>query len=530
MLKSFLFFIFAHLALSLNTCNTCTQVLSHIQNFFEKPYMKVLQPTEKIVTEIATAYCIYIKADNECSDDVSCRSVCDGMIAEEAPVVFKAIFQDRLPPRDACALLHLCQPATYPHQVYIDTGARNTTGTGRFIHISDIHVDLLYKEGSSIDCDYPLCCRNGTGNSTHFAGKFGPSSRAKCDVPMATVDSLLEDIKTQVGGDKDIFGIITGDFIPHDVWKQSEIYDVNDLVGLFDKIQAALPDIPFYPCLGNHEAFPVNEFQGPEGDSWLYETLYKIWGRWLDDAALVTLRYGGYYSTVVKPGLRLIALNTGYYQDDNLYLSLTGRTQDMGNQRAWLKDVLGQAEKMDEKVYITGHVPLGSGVESIVRQYIEILCEYSEIIAGIFMGHTHNDEFRIVGCNGTGMDLVAFLTSSITTYDGHIPAWRMYDYERRSGVVMDYKQRSMDIVDSNQKEIGIWSDLYNTKEGYGVPVLSSESVKSIVKNFLVDDKIWNFYTTMSAGGGEDIPTNRAEEFCKTMYVFGDNMRSCMNGH
>ena len=35
--------------------------------------------------------------------------------------------------------------------------------TLRVLHLSDLHVDLLYQEGSNAQCGNPLCCRNGDG-------------------------------------------------------------------------------------------------------------------------------------------------------------------------------------------------------------------------------------------------------------------------------------------------------------------------------------------------------------------------------
>ena len=32
-----------------------------------------------------------------------------------------------------------------------------------FAHISDIHIDLEYKEGTDDDCEYTTCCRSGVG-------------------------------------------------------------------------------------------------------------------------------------------------------------------------------------------------------------------------------------------------------------------------------------------------------------------------------------------------------------------------------
>lgn len=51
------------------------------------------------------------------------------------------------------------------------------------VHISDPHIDFLYKEGTNADCNLPICCRelNGfTDEPKHAAGAWG---HYKCDIP-----------------------------------------------------------------------------------------------------------------------------------------------------------------------------------------------------------------------------------------------------------------------------------------------------------------------------------------------------------
>ena len=37
---------------------------------------------------------------------------------------------------------------------------QNTGGSYKILHISDLHLDLEYEEGTDSQCDRPLCCRN----------------------------------------------------------------------------------------------------------------------------------------------------------------------------------------------------------------------------------------------------------------------------------------------------------------------------------------------------------------------------------
>lgn len=45
---------------------------------------------------------------------------------------------------------------------------------------------------------------------------------------------------------------------------------------------------------------------------WFYNFVSDLWSDWLPSAATSTLRVGGYYSFVLRPGLRIIVLNNNH--------------------------------------------------------------------------------------------------------------------------------------------------------------------------------------------------------------------------
>lgn len=44
----------------------------------------------------------------------------------------------------------------------------------KFLQLTDVHLDLLYKQGSSINCGAPLCCRSDNLNSTSICSSSHP--------------------------------------------------------------------------------------------------------------------------------------------------------------------------------------------------------------------------------------------------------------------------------------------------------------------------------------------------------------------
>ena len=117
------------------------------------------------------------------------------------------------------------------------------------LHVSDIHIDFFYMEGTPTYCDEPLCCRGGVKarNDSKPAGYWG-SNKGDCDLPYHTFNLFLEQVKN-----KDIDMIIwTGDNTAHDIWKQSEAYNLNHTTIISNRFKDVFPGIPVLPTIGNH--------------------------------------------------------------------------------------------------------------------------------------------------------------------------------------------------------------------------------------------------------------------------------------
>lgn len=72
-------------------------------------------------------------------------------------------------------------------------------------------------------------------------------------------------------------------------------------------------------------AAPCNLFPTPiirsENISWLYEVLADSWIKLgLPADTRDSILYGGFYTTVIRPGLRLISLNMNYCDPNNYWL------------------------------------------------------------------------------------------------------------------------------------------------------------------------------------------------------------------
>lgn len=164
-----------------------------------------------------------------------------------------------------------------------------------FAQITDIHIDPEYTEGHLATCGEPLCCRRGhekAPNASVAGGHWG-DYRA-CDCPLNLLNETLREISTT--HNKARFWLWSGDFVPHNVWNVTvdEVQEVLTIATDIFKQQSG--DKLVFPCLGNHDAVPVNGFAPPEvtdpmvSSRWLYDRAADEWSHWLPKEALKTFR------------------------------------------------------------------------------------------------------------------------------------------------------------------------------------------------------------------------------------------------
>jgi hypothetical protein len=72
----------------------------------------------------------------------------------------------------------------------------------------------------------------------------------------------------------------------------------------------------------------------------------RVWSPYLSSAALETVRYGGSYSEVVRPGLRLISFNSIFCDKYNLW-TILNQTTEHANQFQWLQQTLQDARSRE---------------------------------------------------------------------------------------------------------------------------------------------------------------------------------------
>jgi len=383
--------------------------------------------------------------------------------------------------------------------------------TMKVLHIADIHWDPEYQEGSNANCQDPLCCRATSGSvktPSDAAGYWG--DYRNCDIPWKTVENTVAHMSKQ---HSDVDYIVwTGDLVPHDVWllnKTENLYELGRLTTLFDKY---FPGIPVYPTLGNHETRPVNVFAPPEitdeefSISWLYEEAVRQWAHWLPANASSTIRYGGYYTVLIKPGLRMVSMNMNYCYTFNWWT--LSKSQDPASGLFWLNGVLERAEMDGEKVHIMSHIPPGNSdcMSIFSREYNKIINRFESTVTAQFFGHTHRDDFKVFydTQDPTRATNVAFIGPSVTTFDFLNPGYKVYiiDGQRENSTfeVLDHSTWFMNITAANMNVSSpgshsepIWAELYQARADYGLENLRPQQLDSLFHRMISDKDLAQLY-------------------------------------
>ncbi|TKS82953.1 Sphingomyelin phosphodiesterase [Collichthys lucidus] len=472
------------------------------------------------------------------ADERVCRQITE-LFRED---FIRALQESLLWPSEACAMLvgpscgkfdlyapwNITLPKVPKPPVVPPSLPKPGSPQSKVLFLTDIHWDNEYEAGSAADCKDPLCCRKDSGSPKwrrREAGYWGTYS--KCDLPLRTVESLL--VNAASAGPWD-WVYWTGDIPAHNVWSQTRKQQLSELTVISRLIHKHLgPNVTVYPAIGNHESTPVNSFPPPfvhgnRSCAWLYDTMAVEWAQWLPEQALKTLRYGGFYSLEIQPGLRVVSLNMNFCARENFWLMVN--STDPANQLQWLVHILQASEDKGEKVHIIGHIPPGLCLSSWSWNYYHIVNRYESTIAGQFFGHTHLDEFQMFYDEETmSRPLgVAFIAPSVTTYINLNPGYRVYymdgNYKGSSRLVLDHETYILNLTEVNHglggkstpEQNPKWTLLYRATKTYGLTSLFPSDYDGLIRKFIIDDRTFQNFWYLQHKGHVSEP---CMETCKT---------------
>ncbi|PWA27402.1 hypothetical protein CCH79_00000629 [Gambusia affinis] len=387
------------------------------------------------------------------------------------------------------------------------TGSSYLSGTGRFWHITDLHLDPSYHLAQ----DPTKVCFSSKGAPAAHAGLYGDFL---CDSPYSLILSAFANMAPLTQPED--FIIWTGDSPPHvppDELSTDLVIQV--ISNMTQTITQHFPNLTVFPALGNHDYWP----QMPDSTNDIYKAAAALWKRWLEPEALTTLSQGGFYSQLVKPGLRLLSLNTIlYYGPDKVTSNMT----DPAGQFEWLEKTLEKSAQSKEKVYVIAHVPVGYlpfvGNTTAIRgshneRLVAIFRKYSHVVAGQFYGHTHRD--------------------SIMPYSNN-PGFRMYLYNNEDYSVMDIWQYYLNLTEANEKQKSDWRLEYVMTKAFGLRDLQPKSLLQLGLSFLLPqskafDKYFTHFMVDYSSSIVCDGSCKVHQVCAVLYLDQQSYSKCAAG-
>lgn len=284
-----------------------------------------------------------------------------------------------------------------------DIGGKEKSIKGRFLHITDMHPDLYYKENTSID---DTCHRGKPKNDGDRAARFGNAMKG-CDGPPDLMYYTLDWIHKNLSDEID-FIIWTGDNVRHDNDRriprtEQQIFDMNRQVSelflkTFKDHESDDPrdlKVKIIPSLGNNDVFPHNLFS--PGPTLQTRELYDIWSQFIPPAQQNTFdRYASFFVEAIPGKLAVISLNTLYmFKGNPLVDNCSNKKQPGYKMLLWVGFTLQELRDRGMKVWLSGHVPpIPKNFDSSCSDKLALwLHEYSDIIIGGFYGHMNMDHF-----------------------------------------------------------------------------------------------------------------------------------------
>ncbi|KAJ9602535.1 hypothetical protein H2200_013078 [Cladophialophora chaetospira] len=338
-----------------------------------------------------------------------------------------------------------------------------------------------------------------------------------------------------------------------DVVQVSREYAEYEETVTYQTFKAQLGNIPVYATLGNHDTIPVDwntENSLDAGISttssanalgWNYDLLSSLWENagWVtgSEEQYASTHYGAYAHTT-RQGLRILSINTDFWYTGNVFNYWNVTNPDTSGILSWLAKELAACEARGQRAWIIGHVPSGyDGANALLNPsalFYSIVVRFSPAtIAGVFFGHTHEDQIQIfydflpnstyklngkTYRNTTMVDYsrplnVGYIGASITPLSGNNAGYQLYQVDAATFSVTGIQTYFANISESLTWTIPEWRFEYDAREVYSAAASSNGTTwpsnaplnamfwdgvtKSMLKNQTLVE-LYNLYETKSS--------------------------------
>jgi len=262
--------------------------------------------------------------------------------------------------------------------------------------------------------------------------------------------------------------------------------------------------VPVYAALGNNDSASGDYGLDP-GSAFLATLADSLGVLSIDPEATVDFRTAGFYE-LPHPTLaneEIVVLNTVIWSRS--YSILGADSSDPGAaEMQWLARKLDQAKTLTHKVILVMHIPPGIDANSSCRrghdqapiqfwrdsyftQFLELMRKYGDIVQIVLAGHTHMDDFRVLGDTGNASPVVFRITPSISPTFGNNPAFSILNYDADSGNLSDIANYYLNLADGGNSPQ--WVLEYRFPSAYGYNSLTATNLGALAASIHDDPKV-----------------------------------------
>jgi sphingomyelin phosphodiesterase acid-like 3 len=361
-------------------------------------------------------------------------------------------------------------------------GATSGKPTGRVLLISDIHFDPL--------ADLSILEDLNNNPADQWEGTFAKSkqnayARAPTDTNYPLLKSALYAAKAQGPYD---FVIASGDYLRHNfqerfpaVSKRTNdpaAFATKTVVFVINALQKTF-GVPVYVALGNNDSSTGDYDLDPES-AFLVTLGHSIAVLAKDPEAEADFCTGGYYELphLDLANEEIIVLNTVLWS--RLYGIIGSKVVEPGlSEMDWFAEKLNQAETRGKKVILVMHIPPGLDSYSCSRQqsgkaaiefwedtfltkFGDLIREYGGIIQIALAGHTHTDDFRVLGTKDSSSPVFFRITPSISPIYLNNPGFSVLKYDPTSGDLLDISTHYLNLSPGGTDPQWKWEYSFST--------------------------------------------------------------------
>jgi sphingomyelin phosphodiesterase acid-like 3 len=367
------------------------------------------------------------------------------------------------------------------------------------------------------------------------------------------------------------FVLVSGDFLAHDFRRQFDaaagdhsdaayrVFVRKTVQFMARQIAQRFPAAPILPTLGNNDE-ECGDYQLQPGGPFLADTLpilHALVGTGGPSFDQEWKNYGNYSAKVA--GIRMLSINTNFFSIH--YRNACGSTGDPGRATlAWLEAALAAAKQAQERVWLIYHIPPGiDGYatlrvgtcpskmipmwrEAYAEPFFALLRRYADTLVVSFAGHTHMDDFRLIG-DAEGRYGFALITPAVSPIFGQNPAFRTVTYDAAGGIL---DQTTYDLTNLPQATTGAggappeWRAEYSFTRQWSLPrvdLASLDRLYSLITDAPAEREQWHMIFPVSSpvywapfsSGSEQLAQAVRAFRCASGNVAPSNYQQCYCG-